>query len=183
VRETWVPGSVKGIDLVEPNGTVHALSIPADTTPCLGFFVVTFPQTTYVVVEVIVHTQIEDWEEIDAVELVGVPVPSATATPTRTPTTGGPTSTPTTGATTATPTRTPTTGGPTATPTTGAATATPTRTPTTGGPTATPTRTPSPGGPTATPTRTATPGGPTATPTVTGPTGFKVFLPLNLRQH
>lgn len=90
VRESWVTGSVKGIDLVEPNGAIHALTIPADTTPCPGLFVVTFPQTTYVVVEVIVHTQIADWEEIDAVELVGVAVPSPTATPTRTSTPGGP---------------------------------------------------------------------------------------------
>ncbi|MBX7235512.1 MAG: hypothetical protein K1X65_14090 [Caldilineales bacterium] len=150
VRESWVTGSVKGIDLVEPDGTIHTLTIPADTTPCPGLFVVTFPQTTYVVVEVIVHTQIADWEEIDAVELVGVPVPTATPTPT---------------------------------PTANASTATPTRTPTTVASTATPTRTPTPAGPTATPTRTSTPGGPTATPTVTGPSGFKLFLPLSLRQR
>ncbi len=105
VHETYVTGSIVGIDLVEPNGTVHALSIPADTTPCVGYFEVFFARTSYLVSTVLIHTQINDWEEIDAVELRGMTTLAATSTPTRTPTTG-PTATPT-------PSRTPTVTSPT----------------------------------------------------------------------
>ncbi len=42
VHETYNPGFITGIDLVEPNGTVHALSIPADTTACGGYYELTF---------------------------------------------------------------------------------------------------------------------------------------------
>lgn len=67
---------VKGIDLVEPNGTAHALTIPTDKTTCPGFFTITFSQTSYVVDKVKVHTSTNTsgyCEEIDAVKLSGYP--------------------------------------------------------------------------------------------------------------
>lgn len=97
--------------------------------------------------------------------LYDMDTPTAVPTSTRTPTAVS-TSTPTTAAT-----PTPTTAA-TSTPTT-AATSTPT-TAATSTPTTVATSTPTAVvGATSTPTR---------TPTVTGPTGFKVFMPLNLRQ-
>ncbi|MCO6453542.1 MAG: hypothetical protein J5I90_22360 [Caldilineales bacterium] len=71
IHETNIGGFVTGLDLVEPNGTVHALSIAIDTTPCPGYFELSFAQTPYLVAAIIIHTQIAGWEEIDAVELLG----------------------------------------------------------------------------------------------------------------
>ncbi len=73
VHETYNPGFITGIDLVEPNGTVHALSIPADTTTCGGYYELTFAETAYLVNAIVVHTAKTGYEEIDAVELTGVP--------------------------------------------------------------------------------------------------------------
>ena len=42
-----------------------------ESTLCGGILSLSWPQTTYDVVGVRVHTQIDGWEEIDAVELVG----------------------------------------------------------------------------------------------------------------
>ncbi|MCA1962781.1 MAG: carboxypeptidase regulatory-like domain-containing protein, partial [Prosthecobacter sp.] len=72
VRETFSAPFVTGIELVEPNGTVHVLSpIPADTTVAPGYYTVTFPATPYLVDAVIVRTAKSGYEEIDAVELTG----------------------------------------------------------------------------------------------------------------
>ncbi len=73
IHETNIGGFVTGLDLVEPNGTVHTLSIAIDNTVCPGYFELSFAQTPYLVAEIIVHTQIAGWEEIDAVELLGWP--------------------------------------------------------------------------------------------------------------
>ncbi|HSN77113.1 MAG TPA: SdrD B-like domain-containing protein [Anaerolineae bacterium] len=78
IRETGersqTVGFVTGVTLVEPNGTQHVLTIPADSAVCPGYFAITFPQTSYLVDEVIVYTVTPDngyYEEIDAVELSG----------------------------------------------------------------------------------------------------------------
>ncbi|MCP4164656.1 MAG: LamG domain-containing protein [Chloroflexi bacterium] len=71
IHETNLGGFVSRLDLVEPDGTVHPLSTDFDETPCPGYFELSFSQTPYLVSEVIVHTQISGWEEIDAVQLLG----------------------------------------------------------------------------------------------------------------
>jgi uncharacterized repeat protein (TIGR01451 family) len=82
VRETNLGSFVTGIELIEPNGTSHTLSIPADNTVVPGDFVVTFPATSYLVDEVIIRTAKSGYEEIDAVELIGTTQgASATMTP------------------------------------------------------------------------------------------------------
>ncbi len=73
VHETYLPGFITGIDLVEPNGTVHALTVPADTTTCGGYYVLSFAETAYLVNAIVVHTAKPGYEEIDAVELTGIP--------------------------------------------------------------------------------------------------------------
>jgi hypothetical protein len=73
VRETYRAPFVTGIELVEPNGTVHVMSITTDTTTAPGYYTFTFPKTSYLVDEVIIRTTKSDYEEIDAVELTGTP--------------------------------------------------------------------------------------------------------------
>ncbi|MBL9130623.1 MAG: hypothetical protein JNG86_05455, partial [Verrucomicrobiaceae bacterium] len=75
VRETYRAPFVTGIELVEPNGTIHVMSVPADTTAAPGYYTFTFPATSYLVDEVIIRTTKADYEEIDAVELNGTPQP------------------------------------------------------------------------------------------------------------
>ena len=75
IHETNIAGFVTAIELVEPGGTKHAITIPADNTSCPGYFEVNFSPTPYLVAEVIVHTQATGWEEIDAVELLSVSTP------------------------------------------------------------------------------------------------------------
>jgi len=71
IHETFEGGFVTGVTLVEPGGTQHALSIPADNTSCGGWFEISFSATSYQVDEVIIHTAVVGWEEIDAVQLLG----------------------------------------------------------------------------------------------------------------
>ena len=75
IHETYIGSFVTGLDLVEPNGTVHALSVAVDSTPCPGYFELSFSQTSYLVSAVVIHTQAPGWEEIDAVELAGSETP------------------------------------------------------------------------------------------------------------
>ena len=75
VHETYQAGFITGIDLLEPDGTVHALSITPDSTPCTGYYELTFAETPYLVNGIVVHTAKPGYEEIDAVELTGVPAP------------------------------------------------------------------------------------------------------------
>jgi uncharacterized repeat protein (TIGR01451 family) len=81
IRETGersqTVGFVTGVTLIEPNGTQHPLTIPADNATCAGYFEITFPQTSYLVDEVRITTVTPDsgfYEEIDAVELLGAVV-------------------------------------------------------------------------------------------------------------
>jgi hypothetical protein len=70
VHETWQSGFVTGIELIEPGGAKHALAPTPDSTVCGSTLVRTFPATPYLVSGVRVSTQLEGYEEIDAVELV-----------------------------------------------------------------------------------------------------------------
>jgi hypothetical protein len=74
VHETHIGGFVFGVELIDLDGGPHLVWEGTDTTPCRGEFMPTWGQTTYNVVGVRVHTQVADWEEIDAVELIGLGV-------------------------------------------------------------------------------------------------------------
>ncbi|MEZ5384330.1 MAG: SdrD B-like domain-containing protein [Prosthecobacter sp.] len=71
IRETYLGSFVTGVELVEPDGTSHTLSIPSDTTSVPGYFEVSFPTTDYLVKSVLIRTAKSGYEEIDAVELNG----------------------------------------------------------------------------------------------------------------
>jgi len=70
-------GFVTQIDLVDTAGAVHTVWSGTDAAACGETFFRTWAATPYLVDGVIVHTQVDDWEEIDAVELVaqGAPAP------------------------------------------------------------------------------------------------------------
>jgi hypothetical protein len=70
VHETWESGFVTGIELIEPGGAEHALPATPDTTTCGSTLVRSFAATPYLVSGVRVSTQLEGYEEIDAVQLV-----------------------------------------------------------------------------------------------------------------
>lgn len=73
VHETYNSGFVTRIELVDTEGLVHTIWTGIDTTPCPGWLGISLSSTSYLVEEVIIHTQIDGWEEIDAVELIGYP--------------------------------------------------------------------------------------------------------------
>ena len=66
---------VTAVELIEPNGSTHTVytAQPAPMT-CPGQLTVSFPKTTYLVSGVKVtidQTTLDDWSEIDAVQLTG----------------------------------------------------------------------------------------------------------------
>jgi len=71
VHETFVGGFIKAIEVVETDGTHHTVSMYTDNTSCGGWYDLSFKATSYRVDEVIIHTAVSGWEEIDAVELLG----------------------------------------------------------------------------------------------------------------
>ena len=70
VHESLLAGFVTGIELIDAAGTAHALPAGTDTTACGGTLVRAFPATGYPVSGVRLATQVDGWEEIDAVQLV-----------------------------------------------------------------------------------------------------------------
>jgi len=72
IHETYNPGFVYKIELIDVNDTVHVIWEGTDDTTCSDmWFNITFPITPYLVKGVVIHTQIAGYEEIDAVQLVG----------------------------------------------------------------------------------------------------------------
>ncbi|MCP3934515.1 MAG: hypothetical protein GY708_03990, partial [Actinomycetia bacterium] len=71
IYEAFEAGFVFQIDLKDTGGTTHTIWSGADPTPCGGVFEPTWPPTPYLTKTVRIHTATPDWEEIDAVELVG----------------------------------------------------------------------------------------------------------------
>lgn len=71
VHETYNAGSIYQVDLVDTSGQSHTVWTGTDNTACPGWFEITFPKTEYSVSNVILHTKIAGWEEVDAVELLG----------------------------------------------------------------------------------------------------------------
>jgi N-acetylneuraminic acid mutarotase len=72
VYETNVFGSVVQVELIDGQGTYHTAWTGTDAAACGTPFSPTWPPTTYLALGARIHTQIDEWEEIDAVELVGV---------------------------------------------------------------------------------------------------------------
>jgi hypothetical protein len=73
IHETWIGGFVTRVDLSEDgSGTVHTIWTGEDGTPCGEALELSWPETEYRVSAVRIHTQVDGWEEIDAVELLGV---------------------------------------------------------------------------------------------------------------
>lgn len=72
VHETYNSGFIYKVELVDLNQKKHTIWQGKDTTPCPGWFEISFNQTSYPVESVIIHTRIDGYEEIDAVELTGV---------------------------------------------------------------------------------------------------------------
>ena len=71
VHETDLFGFVYRVDLIDTNSTYHTVWTGADTSSCGTAFSITWDRTAYLVVGARIHTRIDGWEEIDAVELSG----------------------------------------------------------------------------------------------------------------
>lgn len=74
VHETYNAGFVYKVEFVDVYGQKHTTWQGKDTTPCPGWFKINLDQTRYLVKSVTLHTQIKGYEEIDAVELTGIPI-------------------------------------------------------------------------------------------------------------
>ena len=74
VHETLSAGFIYKVELVDVYQKRHIVWQGEDTTPCPGWFEIDFEKTRYLAKSVILHTQTDGYEEIDAVELTGIPV-------------------------------------------------------------------------------------------------------------
>ena len=74
VHETYNAGFLYKVEFVDVYGRKHTVWQGKDTTACPGWFEINVDQTWYLVKSVILHTQIKGYEEIDAVELTGIPI-------------------------------------------------------------------------------------------------------------
>jgi hypothetical protein len=74
IRESAGAGAVIKVELIDPQGTVHALWSGKDPTQGLNYLMLTFPKTDFKVdhVKITLATNlIPGWNEIDAVQLLG----------------------------------------------------------------------------------------------------------------
>ncbi len=76
IYETNEQGFVYQVDLIDTGGLYHTVWTGLDVTTCPGQFTLSFDTTPFLVVGARIHTQINGWEEIDAVELIGVAEPA-----------------------------------------------------------------------------------------------------------
>ena len=72
VHETYNAGFIYKVEFVDIDGKIHPIWLGKDTTSCPGWFEMNVSQTPYLVKSVILHTQKKGWEEVDAVQLIGV---------------------------------------------------------------------------------------------------------------
>ena len=72
VYETYNSGCIYKVEFVDVYEEKHTAWQGKDTTTCPGWFEIKLVQTRYLVKSVILYTQIEGYEEIDAVELTGI---------------------------------------------------------------------------------------------------------------
>jgi len=71
VYETFSTGFIYQVDLIDTSNAYHTIWTGTDTTGCPGEFSLSFAETSYQVDGIRIYTQINGWEEIDAVKLVG----------------------------------------------------------------------------------------------------------------
>jgi len=71
VHEALAGAFVYRIELRDTLGVLHTIWDDDDTTECGNTFEPTWPRTDYSVSKVVLHTQVNGWEEIDAVALIG----------------------------------------------------------------------------------------------------------------
>jgi hypothetical protein len=72
IYETYIGGFVFQVDLIDMDDNYHTIWSGNDTTACPGVFNLDWPMTTYLVKGARIHTRVEGWEEIDAVQLIGI---------------------------------------------------------------------------------------------------------------
>jgi hypothetical protein len=76
VYQSFGRGAISRVSLISEEGTVEQVWVGTDTVdPCPGVLAVSVPQTVYRVVGVLVdldESRTGFWNQIDAVELVGV---------------------------------------------------------------------------------------------------------------
>jgi hypothetical protein len=70
VHETFESGFIYQVDLIDVDGVSHTVWTGTDNTPCPGWFELSFKRTNYVVQGVKLYTQVNGWEEVDAVALI-----------------------------------------------------------------------------------------------------------------
>ena len=75
VHEASLEGFVERIEVRDAEGRLHSVWDGEDRTACGGILNARWSTLPYDVVAVIVHTAVEGWEEIDAVELLGAGAP------------------------------------------------------------------------------------------------------------
>jgi len=73
-HETYNAGFIYQVELVDIGGEKHTVWQGKDATPCPGWFEINLDQTLYLVKSVILYTKIKGYEEIDAVQLTGIPI-------------------------------------------------------------------------------------------------------------
>jgi hypothetical protein len=71
IHETYTTGFVFRVELIDTEGGEHLVWEGEDETPCPGVLELTWNETPYRVEAARIHTRIEGWEEIDAVQLIG----------------------------------------------------------------------------------------------------------------
>jgi len=70
VHESWESGFVVKIELIDDEGSRWLLPTQTDDATCGGTYERTFPPTPYLVSGVVLTTEVQGFEEIDAVKLV-----------------------------------------------------------------------------------------------------------------
>ncbi len=73
VHETLNAGFIYKVELVDVYQKRHIVWQGKDIAPCPGWFQIDFEKAPYLAKSVILHTQTHGYEEIDAVELTGIP--------------------------------------------------------------------------------------------------------------
>jgi hypothetical protein len=71
VYEPFNSGFVYQVDLIDTKGAYHTVWTGTDNTDCPGKFALTFARTSYKVEGAKIYTRHDDFEEIDAVKLIG----------------------------------------------------------------------------------------------------------------
>jgi hypothetical protein len=71
IHENHIGGFVYKVELIDTDGLRHTIWTGTDDTPCPGVLSLRWPVTPYDVRGARIHTQVDGWEEIDAVARIG----------------------------------------------------------------------------------------------------------------